>query len=54
MYTQFIVHWPKNENVSIVRTRIFKSFSLLWLPNRGKTPANVDRVKLFAAKALAA
>lgn len=28
--------------------------SLLWVPNNGKAPANVDLVKLFAAKALAA
>lgn len=28
--------------------------NLLWIPNRGKTPPNVDRVKLFAASALAA
>lgn len=26
---------------------------LLWVPNKGKIPANVDRVKLFAANALA-
>jgi hypothetical protein len=26
---------------------------LLWVPNKGKIPAKVDRVKLFAAKALA-
>jgi hypothetical protein len=28
--------------------------NLLWIPNRGNIPPNVDRVKLFAANALAA
>ena len=30
------------------------STNLLWIPNRGKMPPNDDRMKLFAARALAA
>jgi hypothetical protein len=44
------------------KARILKSYrdmkvlqaNLLWIPNRGKIPPNDDRVKLFAARALAA
>ena len=28
--------------------------NLLWIPNKGKIPPKLDRIKLFAARALAA
>jgi hypothetical protein len=39
--------------IKSITSGILERLYALCVPNRGKIPANVDRVKLFAARALA-